>query len=101
LISEDSTKEFRPNTPITREEMAVIIMKSYSKLTGDSSLSGYSGIDFGDIKEVSSWALDSVKKASSLGIVKGSYGNFYPRKTATRAEGATMIYRLLEVTGNL
>lgn len=101
LILEGENKEFRPNDKITREEMASIIARAYDVLISNNSITPFFGLTFKDINNVSPWALESVNKVSALGIIQGYGGNFYPLNTATRAEGATIIYRLLKVTDNI
>ena len=54
------------------------------------------GITFTDQDQISSWALDSVQKAVALGLLKGMGDGFFaPVDSATRAQSAVVIYRLL------
>ncbi len=88
--------KFSPQTPITREQMAVMIMRAYEK-TGSPVGEGYS-VGFEDAGEVSGWASESVKNAAGLGIILGSGdGKFWPQRNATRAEVVTVIKRMITV----
>ena len=94
IISMDTS--FRPNDLISREEMCKIV----------SGVSGKMGILEGDIKEIyfedkddiSPWAEIYVSKMATSGIIKGNdRGEFLPKGKTTRAEAATVIYRILNV----
>lgn len=54
---------------------------------------------FKDSEEVSSWAASALELMRTTGIIKGDdAGNFRPKDTATRAEAATIFYRLIQST---
>ena len=57
---------------------------------------------FADAATISGWAVDHIKWAVGHQIMAGKPGNLVdPKGTATRAEMATMIYRLMsEVIGD-
>lgn len=89
-------KRFAPDLPITREQMAVMIMRAYVKTGNTVPTGNISG--FTDSKSISSWAKDSVGSAVSLGILKGNdKGAFEPQRNATRAEAIVAIKRMIEV----
>lgn len=82
---------FRPNDTITREEMCKIIASAIKEDITDTELA------FTDNDIISSWAVDSVKKAYSLGIVKGmDNGEFAPKSNALREQAFVIIARLIE-----
>jgi len=85
---------FRPNDTITREEMAVVIMKAYAFL-GKTASSGQ--IDkFADKDTISDWAVNYVDQAVSTGMISGmSADTFAPKENATRAQVTSLIKRLL------
>ncbi|MDY4977134.1 MAG: S-layer homology domain-containing protein, partial [Clostridia bacterium] len=86
--------QFRPEDVITREEMAVVIAKGYL-LKGHSPEQGAAD-RFTDRDEISGWAFDSVDIAATAGIISGmGDGRFAPAESATRAQAASMINRLL------
>jgi len=88
-------KLFAPDLPITREQMAVMIMRAFAK-TGVTIPKG-STAGFNDSKEISSWAVDAVGSAVALGIMRGTdKGAFEPQRNATRAEAIVAIKRMIE-----
>jgi endoglucanase len=97
---------FVPNDPVTREEMAVMIVRAYEAKSGkkapDASTgsTGWSGsTGFADERSISGWASDRVAAARVLGLVQGKgSGRFEPQHYATRAESAQVVWRLLEAT---
>ncbi|MDI3477679.1 MAG: arabinan endo,5-alpha-L-arabinosidase [Thermoanaerobacterium sp.] len=94
-------KNMRPNDPITREEMAAVIMRIYGKLV-EYREDNIGNTTFSDNNKISEWAKNAVANAVKLGIVKGYEDNtFRPKENATRAEAAAMLYRALEKTGNI
>ncbi len=86
---------FRPNDNITRQEMAVIIVNAYSYL-GKAGANG--GIEaFSDKADIAKWAKAAVDTASSVGLISGmGDGTFAPNANATRAQAASLIYRLVK-----
>ena len=90
----DST--FRPGTPITREQLALVLYK-YSLLSSKnvSAVDDLSG--FSDSGAVSSWAENAVKWAVGAGIISGKGGGILdPGGKTTRAELAQILYKYLE-----
>jgi hypothetical protein len=95
LASGTSMGTFDPDMKITREQMAVILMKSYSKLTNQKPDSN-SNLPFIDTTKISSYALDSVKAAYAKGYISGMAGNtFAPKASVTRAQAASVIYKMM------
>ncbi|MBQ7037015.1 MAG: S-layer homology domain-containing protein [Clostridia bacterium] len=88
-----SAYTFSPNLPITREEMATMIMRAYKKAGGES---GLKAVSYLDVSSMSPWAVSDILESGSLGLLHGMPdGNFAPKANATRAEAATIIYRML------
>lgn len=86
---------FCPELPITREEMAVIIMRAYRKTNAQS---GYNSINFLDEVEISPWAKTDVNESSALTLINGfPDGKFKPKQNTTRAEAAVTIKRMLTI----
>lgn len=85
---------FYPNEPITREQLAVIIMRAYYKAGGEKPAS--LPLIVADRDEISGYAADYVQDAFFIGLLRGYENNmFNPKSNATRAEAATIIARLL------
>ena len=91
--------EFDPNGQITREAMATMIVRALKLVDLENEyLPGE--VQFKD--EISDWASEYVSIAYKQGIVKGlSDEQFGSGQSATRAQAAVMIYRLLETLGEL
>lgn len=94
LVNGDADRNFNPNNEITREEMAVI-MYNLSEYK-DKALSNDTDIEFTDSGNISDWAKKAVDTMAKAGLLHGSDGKFSPKKSATRAEAAVVIERLLE-----
>lgn len=95
---------FNPNSPITREQTVSILMRVYndiSKNNGNQAADKVGLSCYTDKDEISQWALDSMEKAVELGVISGNNGMLSPRKNATRAEAAAMLYRYLEKLSKL
>lgn len=85
----------RPNDNITREEMIKIIVSAYSTYF-DEKTSSAAKIKFTDNDSISRWAYSYVEQAAEAGIVQGdTQGNFNPRDSATRAQAAVILQRIL------
>ena len=86
---------FRPNAPLTREQMTVMLVRAIERQTGDAAdaadLSGYR-----DAAAVSGWAREAMAKAVGMKLIEGYGDALRPQGTTTRAEAAVVIYRLLE-----
>ncbi|QNK60218.1 S-layer homology domain-containing protein [Paenibacillus sp. PAMC21692] len=87
---------FRPNEPITREQMAVLVSKAILA-AGKSSPKTASLAPFSDQAKISTWAKEAVGQSVEAGIVTGTdKGAFEPGANATRAQAAVMLKRLLQ-----
>ncbi len=87
---------FAPNENMTREQMAVIIMR-YAGVTGASLTTTAGEKTFADDSLIGSWAKDSVYAAQKAGLISGREdGSFDPKGTATRAEVCAIVYRLIK-----
>ena len=90
-------KSFAPDKNITREDMAVMIVR-YAQMKKFELGEEISEKTFADADKISSYASDAVSKMQSAGIISGfGDGSFAPKRFATRAETAKMISVLLTV----
>ncbi|MCZ8523870.1 MULTISPECIES: S8 family serine peptidase [Paenibacillus] len=100
LISGMSDTTFAPDARITREQMAVMLAnaQAYRDRPGNGAvLAGVETVSFSDMGEVSPWASEAVRKASSAGLLEGMPdGSFRPGFYASRAQAVTVLYRLLD-----
>jgi L-asparaginase type II len=90
IVSGNIDGTFKPNAPITRSEMAVIIAKALKYDLQAGSTTG-----FKDDAEIPKWAKGSVKATKDHEIIAGrSGGVFVPNEPATRAEAVTILLKL-------
>ena len=95
IVKGTSTDKFDPNSPMTREQM-LMILYNYMKYKGYELSEGVAA-SFADEREISSWAMEAVQALRGIGIVVGNPDNlFAPKATATRAEVATIFVRFVE-----
>lgn len=84
---------FYPNRSITREEMITLTYRILTQLGKLSVQAG--GETFGDIEQVSAYALQAVQSLNAHGVITGDdNGNVNPRSNTRRCEAAVMIYRI-------
>jgi hypothetical protein len=92
IVNGYDANSFRPDKNITREQMAVMIVKAaqLNKNDGESK-------QFIDNDKISSWAAEAIAIASQHKIITGYPDNsFKPQGEATRAEAVTVIVKTLE-----
>ncbi len=91
---------FAGNKPIVREEMAYISQSVYQYwLDSDTldTMNGITDLPFSDLNSISRWAFKGVQYAYSQDFVSGmGDGTFCPQQTATRAQAATIIMKMLD-----
>lgn len=93
---EDGT--FRPDERVTREQMSVMLIRALE--FAGIRLEAGSGETFADGDAISPWAADAVAAAAAAGLLQGrDEGKFEPSAYTTRAEGATILKRLLTAAG--
>ena len=85
---------YRPEALITREEMCVILDRLMQQ-RGETLHTGK--LSFADTASISVWARDSVARMTALGLIRGAENNrFFPQRTTTRAEAATVMLRIYD-----
>ena len=90
---EDNT--FRPNDPITREQLAAMLM-NYAAWKGEDVSARADLSSYNDAASVSSWAAETVQWAVAEGLISGMPGNLLePQGSATRAQVAAILERFL------
>lgn len=97
IVKGRSASLFDPKTPVTRQEMAVMLLKAYSIKAADSAAPG-EALPYSDADKIDEWAITSIQSAHKLGLIKGrEHNTFAPDAYMTRAEAAQAIYRLLAI----
>lgn len=101
LITGLSDTQFAPNGSITREQIAILLHRAFTKVTrntaqnvtGKASLTGYT-----DVNQVSTWAQEGIAFALERGIIKGRNAQtIAPKSEASRAEAVVMLQRFMDV----
>ncbi len=96
LVAGYTDGSFQPQRTISREEMAAFIAR-FIKWQG-RSLPDVAPISFSDARAIQPYARDVVDFVARKGLMGGLPGNvFAPQKTATRAETAAILARLLDI----
>lgn len=97
VVSGYEDKTFRPDKPVSREEMAVMVV-NFAKATGRKMVPVSEAADFADSGTVSRFAASSVRLCQQAGIINGykEDGTFRPQGLATRAEAAVLYSSFLQ-----
>ena len=86
---------FGPDDPITREQMAVMVVKA-AKIQNSVV-----DLNCSDSARISAWAKEAVATAYAKGVIKGMPdGNFRPQANATRAEAVVVLNNILQLSVN-
>lgn len=98
LIDRNPDGNFNPEAPMTRDEMAELIVRAlgYNAL---AKVPGLFRLDVSDAGEVSRPGHAAL--VLSLGIMSASDGKFLPKAEVTRAQAAVAFFRYLEKRGTL
>lgn len=91
----EGNNRYRPNSNITREELAAMLRRFTMMVTEDKNANPTGKLDeFADGGKVQSWAKNAMSWAVGQGILKGDEkGRLNPQGLATRAEVAAILHR--------
>ncbi len=96
IVSGYENKTFRPDKPVSRQEMAVMTV-NFAKATGRQMNAINEVFAFTDSGSIARFAASSVRICQQAGVMVGDkVGTFRPNDTATRAEAATMYSNFLK-----
>ena len=102
IITGYDNGNFGPSDPVTREQMAVIIMRYVDYLGILPTYSISAPYQFTDIGEVGSWAVKFVEEMRMIGIIQGNaQSQFSPKDGLGRSSAATIIMRLDRLLKNI
>nr|WP_225445703.1 S-layer homology domain-containing protein [Paenibacillus arenosi] len=102
IISGYSNGTFRPNQTVTREQMAMMLVRVMNAAGQPLPEGGSAAEKFSDRNKISSYAKRDVAKAVEAGLISGlTAKTFAPQGDATRAQGAVMLQRVLQEVGYL
>ena len=94
IVSGKSDDLFCPDDALTRQESAVMLMKT-AKLLGIPASS--EKVVFDDFSDVASWAADSVEFVGGNKIMNGSDNKFSPSEFLTTEQAIVGINRLFKL----
>lgn len=84
---------FAPDEPVTREQFVTMLLR-YADFAGLSMESAE--LDYTDVDQISDYAVETMAQAQALDLLTGyPDGSIAPKKLLTRAEGVTLLMRLL------
>ena len=87
---------FRPEKPIARYEIALMVTRALGQVYEAKQEEGLD-LAFTDNEEILDWMKGYVDMASKAGVVQGYPDNsFRPNKASTRAEAVVMVQRMLD-----
>jgi hypothetical protein len=99
LVSGISSTHFAPEVQITREQIALMLMNAHALVNDESNSTEqipHSLTPFTDASEVSAWARDAMSEAVANKLIQGiSTDRLAPAASATRAQAAVMLHRLM------
>lgn len=91
----DAQGKFNPQNPVSRAEIAVVLVRLLDKEEEATQLQPEEGLFFNDVEN--HWAKGCILLAKRLQLVSGyADGSFKPQGQASRAEVAAMLTRLLK-----
>jgi hypothetical protein len=106
-LAQGSEGRFRPDDAVTREELAVLIVRALGleaqaqAKAAQLAEAGTQG-SFRDGADIAAWAIGAVELAREQGLLNGmGDGTFAPSAATTRAQGAAMLLRLMERRGDI
>ncbi len=97
VISGDANNRFYPDSPITREDISLMIFKALEASGRRYVVHDNSVLEkFIDKDQISPYAVSSMATLVGEGIIEGLQGNTVgPKYAATRAQAAVFVYRAL------
>lgn len=98
IVGGVGNNNFAPNAPVTREQVAVMLVNYINHKGYTLPTPGQPIVAFTDEANISDWALNSVRLIQSAGIIGGRPdGSFAPQDTMTRAEVSAIFSRLIRI----
>ena len=97
IKNKDGSANFSPDANISRQDMAVMILRYTEKVGGYSLAASGSAAVFSDDNQIADYAKEAVTQLQQAGVLNGkTSATFAPKNNATRAESAKMISMLIE-----
>lgn len=96
IVTGRSSKVFAPDAAISREEMAVMVIRALEVKLGRKVSLESGAAAFTDASNISAWADSYVTTAAARGLIEGRTAQlFAPKEWMTRAESAQVLYKFL------
>jgi hypothetical protein len=92
LITGYADGTFKPDAPVTREQLCVMLMR-YSDYVEAPFMLTMQYVIFEDEDSISPFAKSAFQALYKLGVISGSGGKVNPKGVVTRAEAVTMLMR--------
>lgn len=98
-IAKGSDNMFSPYSSITREDMCVLVYRALTQMAYLPVIPKNNEFEgkYGDIADISDYAVEAMRELSANGIIAGSDGKVNPKGNATRAETAVIMYRIQQL----
>ena len=95
VINGTSSTTFSPNSSVTREQAAVILINTLKKIESARDVSilaaGADTLPFADSDKISSWAIEQMKVAYANGIMVGDGTNVRPLANVSAQESVILV----------
>lgn len=85
---------FDPNSPITRQEAAVMLVRCYQVYAGETGAQADASGTLRDWWSIAPWAREDVSYLLELNVMHGSDGAFSPEGTYTKEQAVLTLLRL-------
>jgi 2',3'-cyclic-nucleotide 2'-phosphodiesterase/3'-nucleotidase/5'-nucleotidase len=96
IVTGYDDQSFRPNQTISRQEMAVMIYRAMTFAGTAKADTNTSAEEFADAGKFEPWAKEAIPAMTAQHIIEGvAKGMFDPDATATRAQSAVILHRML------
>jgi len=96
-IARGNNGKFKPNDPITRAQLALMIERAYELGTGVPYKASQTA-SFSDLGNYSAETANAISMLSELNIANGFDGKFMPNNATTRAQAAKMFVNFMSLT---
>ncbi len=94
VVTGDTETTFSPLKPVTRQDFITMAVRY---LENEGYVLETQELTYDDAEDIADYALPMLKKAQGIGLINGyEDGTFQPERTLNRAEGVTIILRLVE-----
>lgn len=96
IVSGVGNNRFNPDSPLTREQAAVILSRLVVLLGGEVGV--LASPSFYDVNDISDWAINAVRHMEILDIMSGvGYNRFAPHSPCTREQSIIAIMRVFDL----